>query len=210
MDHGLGYVEALFVIAHETAPFCHPAEGSLDDPAPRQDLEAGFMAAATDDFQHEVAVRTGIEQFGADVSAIAEQMLEPGLPFSDGGDNLLNPSTVGDVGRGQVQHEKAAIRIYSDVPFAAFDALAGVVSAVFGGRRLDRLAVHNRSCRALLPSLPLPVQHQGHVVDGAEQKQPDKTAEPPVHRLPGRKIMWQHPPAAARARKVAQRIQDFA
>jgi len=169
VDHGLGHVEALFAIAHETAPSCHPAEGSLDDPAPRQDLEAGFMAAATDDFQHEVAVRTGIEQFGADVSAIAEQMLEPGLPFSDGGDNLLNPSTVGDVGRGQVQHEKAAIRIHSDVPFAAFDPLASVIpAAALGRRHLDRSAVHNYGCGALLPPLPLAIEHQGNVMNCAE------------------------------------------
>lgn len=62
--------------------------------------------------------------------AVAEQMHEPEPEpaFADGRYNLLGPGTVEDVGRGQVQHVKAAIRVHSDMLFSAFDALAGVIS----------------------------------------------------------------------------------
>jgi len=49
----------------------------------------------------------------------------------------------------------------------------------------------------------LAVGHQRHIVQGAEQQAPHKAAKPPIDRLPRPEISRQHPPAAARARQVA-------
>lgn len=97
------------------------------------------------------------------------------LPLSDGGDNLLSTSTVGNVGCGQVQHQKSAFHIHRNMSLPSFDLLPSPIATAFGRRWLDRLAAHNCGCGALLPSFPLAVEHQGNVTNCAEHKQPDET-----------------------------------
>ena len=48
----------------------------------------------------------------------------------------------------------------------------------------------------------LAVHHQGDVVDGTKQHEPDEASEPPVDRLPWWEVFRQHAPATARARHV--------
>jgi hypothetical protein len=42
VDHVVGDVGALFVVAHQTAPAHEPTNGALDNPAPRLDCEAAL------------------------------------------------------------------------------------------------------------------------------------------------------------------------
>ncbi len=91
------------------------------------------------------------------------------------------------------------------------DRLLGGVVAALGARRggLDRLAVDHASAGAGRAADPFAVHHQRNVVDRPVQHQPHETPEPPVHRLPGWKVLGQHAPAAARPRHVADRVQHL-
>ena len=87
VDHGIGHVEAAFVVAHQPAPPHHPAECSLDHPAPRQHLEAFLVWQLAHDLKREVLVCRKACQLAAVVGAIGEQVLEPRPALADGGDD---------------------------------------------------------------------------------------------------------------------------
>lgn len=70
------------------------------------------------------------------------------------------------------------------------------------GRGGETPALASRPTRSL--------QHERDVVDGPEEQAARETAKLPIHRLPRPEMHGQHPPAAARARQVAQRVQHLA
>lgn len=109
----------------------------------------------------------------------------------------------------RLDHGQPPVGVDRDMSLATDDLLGRVVAALSGRWRLHRLAVDHACRRASRAARPLAVDHQRNVMNGAEQKLPHETAEPPIHRLPRRKVSRQHPPAAARARHVADRVQDF-
>ena len=94
MDHGFGHVQPGFIIAHEPAPACHPAKGMFDHPTSRQYFEAWVFVGSAHDLQHEVSERGFVEQLGAVIGAIGEQVLEPGPALADGIKDGLCPGTV--------------------------------------------------------------------------------------------------------------------
>ena len=210
MDHGLGAIDALLIVSHEAAPACHPSEGTLDDPAAGKDLEALRRIGPPDDFDGEVEEGGLVHELGAVVGTIREQMLEPWPALAHAVEDHLGAGTVGNIGGGEVYHQKATVGIDGDVALAPDDFLARVVTPCFCMRSLDRLAVDDPARGARLTSAPFAVEHQRHVVDGLEQEAPDEPAEPPVDGLPGRKILRQHPPAAAGAGQISDRIQNLA
>src|SRR5665213_2936899 len=97
-DHGLGDVDALLVVAHETSPARHPCEGSLDHPASVQYLEARFGVEAANDLDEEALERRLVHELAAVVGPIGEEMLDPGPARSDGVEDHLGPGGVRYVG----------------------------------------------------------------------------------------------------------------
>ena len=52
MDHGLGHVEVLLVVANKAAPADHPPEGAHHDSASWDELEAHRLIGAAEDLDH--------------------------------------------------------------------------------------------------------------------------------------------------------------
>ena len=69
---------------------------------------------------------------------------------------------------------------------------------VFSFWSFDRLAVDDASGWARFASHALSVEHQRDVVDRPKHEPTDKSAKPPIDRLPRRKIIRRHPPSPAR------------
>ncbi len=210
MDHGLGDIDAGFVVAHEAAPSGHPAEGALDHPTPWQDFEACLFIGAPDDFDDEVEEGGLVHELAPVIGAVGEKMLQPRPAFADRIEDHLGACGIGDIGGGQVDHQEPPIGVDGDMAFAAHDLLPGVVASLFGARRLDRLAVDDARRGACFATETLAIRHQGNIMDGAEQELPQEAAEPPIHRLPGRKVAGQHLPAAAGANQIADRVHHLA
>ena len=93
--------------------------------------------------------------------------------------------------------------------FAADDPLAAVVAACVSKGRLHCLAVEHTTRGACLASHRFAVQHEGDVVDRAEQQASDEAAEPPVHCLPRAEMDRQHPPTPGTAGQVTDRVQHL-
>src|SRR5271168_3669880 len=55
----------------------------------------------------------------------------------------------------------------------------------------------------------LSVEHQRDIVDRLKHEPTDKSAKPPIDRLPRREIIRQHPPSPARTGHVADRVQHL-
>ena len=89
VDHGLGHVDAPFVVADEAPPADHPTEGALHHPASRDDLEARCPVGATDDLDDEVEESSLVHELGAVVASIGEEMLQPRAALADGGEDRL-------------------------------------------------------------------------------------------------------------------------
>jgi hypothetical protein len=134
VDHGqvnycfAAFRQRLVVLAQPTIA-AEPSEGSLDDPAFGQNLEAGHVVAAFDDLQDPVTHFLGpLDQFPG-VSSIGPDQLEPRELSDQLGQHQLGPVAVLDMGGMHDDGQKQAQGVYDNVPLAPFDLLAGVVAA---------------------------------------------------------------------------------
>ena len=105
MDHGLGNVQTLFVIAHQPSPADYPAEGSFYDPLTRDQLEPDLLIGPPYDLDDKTKERRFIHRPGPIVGTVGEQVLKSGPAFADAFQDELSTGAVGHIGRCEVHHE---------------------------------------------------------------------------------------------------------
>src|SRR5918999_347724 len=91
-DHRLGDVETALVIAHQASVAHEPAEGTFNNPAARDHLEAWLGIQPPDDLDHEVEESGLVEQLAPVVGAVGEEVLHPGPALADRFQDLLRAS----------------------------------------------------------------------------------------------------------------------
>lgn len=148
------------------------------------ELETLLLVDPPHDFDNQVEEGGLAHQLAAVVGTSGEQVLEPRPPLADRSQDRLGAGAVRGVGAGQVVHQQPAIGVDRDTPFSTQHLLTGIIASDCSVQRLDLLAVEDAAGLVDFPSRPFAIQHQRHVVDGAEQEQPHKPPELPVHRLP--------------------------
>src|SRR5260370_6071946 len=156
VDHGLGDVDPLLVVAHEAAPPGHPTKGALDHPAQWQHLEAWFGVDAADDLDDEVEEGGLVHECCPVIGAIGEQMLDPWPALADRREDRLGASAVGDIGGGWGRQSEGAAGIVPPMaPSASHSLTRRVIARLFPPRLPPLGAGHCRGA-ACLPLPPRP------------------------------------------------------
>lgn len=135
VDHGLGDIDPLFVVAHRPSPRGEPAEGSFDGPATRRHLEAGLVVDAPDDFDGEVEEGRPVHEPGRVIGAAGEQVLDPGPVLAHGVETQLTAGAVGDSRRAEIDHRQATVGVHGSMPVVPERLLGGVAAALRPGVR---------------------------------------------------------------------------
>lgn len=207
-NHGFGDIDESFVVAHEAAPACEPAEGSLH-PTPGACLDAGRYIDTAHHFDWQVDEGGFVQQLPSIIGAVGEERREPWPARADGFEDHLRADAVGDVDRPEIDHQPPPIGVDRVVALAPDHLLSRAVAALRPRRWcLDSIVCDDTRAGAGFAPGALTIVHQGDVVHHEKQDQPYKAPE--GDRLPGRKVLLDHPRANDRARHVAGRVENLA
>src|SRR4051795_9124630 len=208
--HRLGHLRQLLPVADETpAAGGQDAEGLLDAPAERDRDEALALPRARGDGEDR-AVPGGVAgDVLARVAAVAGQ--PPQAPAGGVGarEQRVGAVPVVHAGGGHHGDEEEAGRAGQDVALATVDLLAAVPAAF----PLPGAAAHALAVDEAGPGLGAPAgggarrgrQRAGGAVPHALAAE---AVPPPAHRLPGREVLGQGPPAAALGHEVEASLHD--
>lgn len=108
----------------------HPAEGSLDDRAARENHESGFRAF--NNLDHEIEKRGFVEQLTPVMGTVGEQVLDLGPAPVGSFEEGLSARAVSDIGCRQIDHLQTTIGIDGNVALAADDLLGSAITARLG------------------------------------------------------------------------------
>ena len=118
----------MLVVTDEATVLDNPAEGSLNHPPPRQDLEAFGLRVAADDLQDDVGLLPGPGDQTPGVSAIGKCPFDERVSGPRAFQYALAAITVLEVGAVDMNSKQPAIGIGQDVALAAADLLSRIVT----------------------------------------------------------------------------------
>jgi hypothetical protein len=122
-------VDALPILGQSSTP-TEPRKCSLDDPPPRQDLEAFRRIGTLDDFRHEArkSFLLGLAKDGSLIAAIGEQLLQKREIPEQCAQNENAAVSVLDVGGMNDRMKQQAYRVDKNMPLLAVDLLARIIA----------------------------------------------------------------------------------
>ena len=211
IDPGFGAGLGGFVIAHESPLTHEPAEGAFHDPAARQHFEADGIVGAFDDLDHQLRAES-LDPLGerfAGIAAVHPQDAEPSEPAQHPAQHQLRPVAFGGAGGSHGHAEHQPQRVHQQMPLAAFDPLAGVITnAAAMTIGLDALAIEHggRGPTALVVGFPdqraeCVIERRPLMVEGPLPKNM-------IDRLPRWKVGGQIAPWAATLDDIEYGIED--
>lgn len=131
-----------------------PAEGSLDDPSLRRDLEALHFVAAFDDLEINPAVADQSRDFPLELaggSAVRPDPLEPAACRREDGQEQAGTVPVLNVGGRDLQRENEAVGFYQDVSLSSCNLLVRIKATMSGlASCANASAIEGRSVRGLI------------------------------------------------------------
>ena len=131
LDHRLTAGRCFFVILAEPSTPAHPAEGPFHHPATRQNHEPCRVIGARDDLQGQAPgserAPNPLDQRPG-IAAVGPDLLEAVEPAANRLEHELGPVAILDVGRVDDDRQEQPEGIDQDVPLAAVDLFARVVT----------------------------------------------------------------------------------
>ncbi len=147
IDPGDGAGDCCLEVFGETPTAVKPGESSLDHPSSGQHFKPFGGIRPLDDFQRPLPeIGQSVLQFVSGVAPIREQMAQPRIETSNGGDNADGSVAILNIGGMNRQSDHVACGVRNDVPLAALDLFSRVIatrSATFC--RFHRLAIDHAS-----------------------------------------------------------------
>src|SRR5215216_6054928 len=197
-DPGFGAGNGGFEVLGEAAVAAEPGEGALDQPSPRQELEAFDAVRTLDDLDRpRPAFGERADELLPAIDAVGEDVAQLGERAGEALEQRHGAVTVLNLGAVHEARQEEALGVGHDVAFAALDAFEHIQAArpsALGGAHA--LAVDDRQRRHGLAPLRLSRPSDEVVVHAMPGAVAAPAVEIALHRRTGGIVAWQSPPQA--------------
>ena len=118
----------MLVVAHKAAVLDDPGEGALDYPSAAEDLETLSAGASAHNLDDDMCLVLGPLHQPTGISAIGEGPFDEGISGAGSLQHRLAAIAILDGGGMDPDRQQAPVGVGQDVPLAAFDLLARIVT----------------------------------------------------------------------------------